>query len=36
MDDIFNIQAHFVRDFRQLVGMAPGEYEKSLAEPNQK
>lgn len=24
-------QAHFVRDFRQLVGMAPGEYEKSLA-----
>lgn len=23
-------QAHFVRDFRQLVGMAPGEYEKSL------
>lgn len=22
-------QAHFVRDFRQLVGMAPGEYEKS-------
>jgi AraC-like DNA-binding protein len=25
-------QAHFVRDFRQLVGMAPGEYEKSLAE----
>lgn len=26
-------QAHFVRDFRQLVGMAPGEYEKSLADP---
>lgn len=25
-------QAHFVRDFRQLVGMAPGEYQKSLAE----
>lgn len=24
-------QAHFVRDFRQLVGMAPGEYEKSLS-----
>lgn len=23
-------QAHFVREFRQLVGMAPGEYEKSL------
>ncbi len=23
-------QAHFVRDFRQMVGMAPGEYEKSL------
>lgn len=23
-------QAHFGRDFRQLVGMAPGEYEKSL------
>ena len=23
-------QAHFVRDFRQLVGMAPGEYEASL------
>lgn len=23
-------QAHFVRDFRQLVGMSPGEYEKSL------
>lgn len=26
-------QAHFVRDFRQLVGMAPGAYEKSLATP---
>lgn len=26
-------QAHFVRDFRQLVGMAPGEYQKSLADP---
>ncbi len=25
-------QAHFVRDFRQLVGMAPGEYQKSLSE----
>ena len=25
-------QAHFVRHFRQLVGMAPGEYEKSLAD----
>ncbi|MFZ2309446.1 MAG: AraC family transcriptional regulator [Rhodoferax sp.] len=25
-------QAHFVRVFRQLVGMAPGEYQKSLAE----
>ncbi|MCH8620501.1 helix-turn-helix domain-containing protein [Undibacterium sp. TS12] len=23
-------QAHFVRDFRQLVGMSPGEYERSL------
>ena len=23
-------QAHFVRDFRQLVGMAPGEYHRSL------
>lgn len=27
-------QAHFVRDFRQLVGMAPGEYERSLADPD--
>lgn len=26
-------QAHFVRDFRQLVGMAPGAYEKSLLDP---
>ncbi len=25
-------QAHFVRDFRQLVGMAPGEYQRSLLE----
>jgi AraC-like DNA-binding protein len=25
-------QAHFVRDFRQLVGMAPSEYQHSLAE----
>ncbi len=24
-------QAHFVRDFRKMVGMAPGEYERSLA-----
>ena len=24
-------QAHFVRDFRQWVGMAPGEYERSLS-----
>ncbi len=28
-------QAHFVRDFRQLVGMAPGEYEKSLSDRGQ-
>ncbi len=28
-------QAHFVRDFRQMVGMAPGEYEKSLVDPGQ-
>ena len=26
-------QAHFVRDFRQLVGMPPGEYQKSLTDP---
>ena len=27
-------QAHFVRDFRQMVGMAPGEYQKSLTAPD--
>jgi AraC-like DNA-binding protein len=25
-------QVHFVRDFRHMVGMSPGEYEKSLAD----